>query len=121
MDIVSTMIRTETELYDEAIEHQLEREIAEHAENLDNSDMNLTSDESDSEQDSVLPRIIHGSLRPLCSLTQLETDHSNDTAFRNVRIKLAEALAKRLNVSRVTLRASDTVSLSTFKLFVTQY
>ncbi|KJA19656.1 hypothetical protein HYPSUDRAFT_56508 [Hypholoma sublateritium FD-334 SS-4] len=110
MDIVSTMIHTETELYDKAIKHQLEREIAEHMENLDNSDLNPTSDESDSEQDSVLPRIIHGSLRPLCSLTQLETDHSdsNNTAFQNVRVKLAAALAKQLNVARVTLRASDT-------------
>ena len=107
MDIVSTVIRTEIDLYDEALKHQQER-----AENFVDGSNPTDESETDSQagEDLGSPRVIHGSLRPLCSLSQLEIEHSNDLAFRNVRIKLSGALAKQLNVSRVTLRASDTVS-----------
>lgn len=109
MDVLSTIIRTEIDIYDrknktkEAGEQLVDNSQSE----SDNSD----SSDSDPEQDSVSsPRVIHGSLRPSCSLSQLETAHSSDAAFRNARIKLSDALAKQLNVSRVTLRSSDTVS-----------
>ena len=109
MDVVSTMIRTEIDIYDEALEHQQEKAADNVAETIDGSNP-IDESEIDSEENSGSPRVIHGSLRPLCSLSQLEIEHSDDLAFRNVRIKLAAALAKQLNVSRVALQASDTVS-----------
>ena len=107
MDIVSTVIRTEIDLYDEALKHQQER-----AENFVDGSNPTDESETDSQagEDLGSPRVIHGSLRPPCSLAKLETSHSSDRAFRNIKTKLSAALAKQLNIARVTLRASDTVS-----------
>ena len=110
MDIVSTMIRTEIDAYDARHQNNTGVELKNKA--VDESESESGSSdlsESDSEP-SFSPRIIHGSLRPPCSLAKLETSHSSDRAFRNIKTKLSAALAKQLNIARVTLRASDTVS-----------
>ena len=114
MDIVSTMIQTEIDAYDKAACHQnnMDVELGNKAAGKSASESDSDSSdlsESDSEP-SFSPRIIHGSLRPPCSLAKLETSHSSDRAFRNIKTKLSAALAKQLNIARVTLRASDTVS-----------
>ena len=101
MDLVSTMIRTDISIFDDAVELQ-------NAADTPGPQDNEESDETDASESD--PRIIHGSPLPLCTLAQLELDHSNDAAFRNARRKLSSALAALLNVPRVTLNAADTVS-----------
>ena len=110
MDIVSTMIRTEIDAYDARRQNNTGVELKNKA--VDESESESGSSdlsESDSEPASSL-RVIHASLRPPCSLAELETAHSSDRAFRNIRTKLSAALMNQLNVARVALRASDTVN-----------
>jgi len=113
MDVVSTIIRTEIDIYDKAMDLEHHKNKMEEAENRREQSTGSDSSDSsgsDSKEDSVSPRIIHGSLHPPCSLSQLETVNSNDPTFRNARLKLSKALSKRLNVAQVVLRGSDIVS-----------
>ena len=102
MDLVSTMIRTDITIFDDAVELQSAADIDTH---LDNEE----PDETEASR-MLSPRIIHKSLLPACTLSKLEFDHLNDAAFRNARRKLSSALAALLNVARVSLNGSDTVS-----------
>jgi hypothetical protein len=100
MDLVSTMIRSDITLFDDAIEA---RDAA-----VDDRD-----DGSDSgvNEDSDNARITHGSVQRNITFSDLESNHSEDAAFRNFRVRLAGALAIRLDVDHVNLRADDVVSV----------
>lgn len=97
MDLVSTMIRTDISIFDDATELQ------------NAADTTPQDNEESDETEALSPRIIHGSPLAPCTLSKLELDHSDDAAFRNARRKLSSALAALLNIARVTLKASDTV------------
>lgn len=93
-DVISTLIRSDISIVEDAIAIQRQ---AEEAAGMDE------------ESDTLSPRVLHGSKTLSCSLHQLALAHSTDAAFNNIRRKLAVALEKKLNVTRVNLHESAIV------------
>lgn len=102
MDVVSTLIRSEISLFDEAV-REAQAQVDDAREN----------DEIGSEEPSLTPRVLHGSIRPTCTLAELALAHTDDPAFTRVRAKLSAALAKKLKIQRANIQNVDTVSTIT--------
>lgn len=103
MDLISTMIRSDISLLDDAIQQY---------ENLD------LEDEDEDDTDSVEPRVFHGSALAEITFLELDLASRGDAAFTNFRIKLATYLnsqpvnnpgAPQGRRPRIILRNSDKV------------
>lgn len=101
MDVVSTLIRSEISLFDEAQAAQATKK----ANGTPEDEAGETDDEP-----SVAPRVLHGSIRPSCTLAELAQAYTDDLAFRGIRTKLAAALAKKLKIQRANIQNGDIVS-----------
>lgn len=106
MDLVSTMIRSDITLFDDAIESRDSAE-ADEANFIDADDGEVVAN-------AIQPRITHSSIQRDITFADLESFYSEDVAFRNFRHKLSAYLATRLGVQRteVMLRLDDIVSLN---------
>lgn len=110
MDLVSTMIRSDITLFDDAIES---RDSA--ADDRDDPILANADSESDSDVNEGT-RITHGSVQRDITFRDLEFNNFEDTAFLNFRVRLADALAIRLEVEHVYLRMDDVVSKSIYNI-----
>ena len=101
MDVVSTLIRSEISLYDEAQELKIEAQANEALDGESEAD----------DEPSFIPHVLHGSILPPCSVAEISEAHTDDPAFRGFRTKLASALAKKLRIQRANIQNVDMVSL----------
>lgn len=104
MDVVSTLIRSEISLYDEA------RELFK----LQAAEETNETQEGESEADDEPPAepcVLHGSIRPPCTIAELSQEHTDDPAFGGLRKKLASALAQKLGIQRPNIQNVDMVSI----------